>query len=186
MAELQDWSGAYKLSQLSRERANACNGKSILYMLALRAFGIRSRIVTLYATATAGIPVWSHASVDVRVDGKWVALDPTFNVALKAGDGTHLSWTAAVQKLRKGEPVIPDQDGKVLLRGQTLEAYRDRYGGNLQLLAEYALLGPWENGEAESLNPGWDGKIRYIDGSEFDAWNSLNSSFYKRIAGRAD
>jgi hypothetical protein len=42
--ELRDWDTAYRVSNIERSRANACNGRSILYMIALRAFGISSRI----------------------------------------------------------------------------------------------------------------------------------------------
>jgi hypothetical protein len=183
-ADLDNWSEAYRLSHITRERSNACNGKSILYMLALRAFGIQSRMVAFYATEVAGIPVWSHASVDVLIDGRWIAMDPTFNVALKDGSGMYLSWTAAVMRVREGAPVIPHSDGKTLLRGYTLGDYSKTYGADLQVLSKFVLLGPWDKGDAESLNPDWDGKIRYIDGAVFDAWGSLNSDFYKRVAGR--
>jgi hypothetical protein len=181
-AEMASWSNAYKLSNLFRSRSNACNGKSVLYMLALRAFGIPSRMVAFYASATAGIPVWSHASVDVFIGGEWVAMDPTFNVAMKDGGGSHLSWTGAVDRLRKGGLVVPHSDGMTVLKGQSLSNY-EMTVGDLKELVELVLLGPWEQGDAVSLNPGWDGKIRYIDGSEFDAWGSITGDFYRRIAG---
>ena len=183
-SELADWSNAYKLSNLFRSRSNACNGKSILYMLALRAFGIPSRMVAFYASPAAGIPVWSHASVDVLVDDNWVAMDPTFNVAMKDSGGLHLSWTEAVERMRKGDLVVPHSDGKTVLRGQSISNYEASVG-DLKELVELVLLGPWERGDAISLNPDWDGKVRYIDGSEFDAWGSLTGEFYKLIVGTA-
>jgi transglutaminase superfamily protein len=180
-SELRDWATAYRLSNIERTRANACNGKSVLYMIALRAFGISSRMVALYATATDPRPVWTHAAVDVRVDGEWVGMDPTYNFSLKNEGGERISWRDAVQLYRDDSAVVIDTDGKPTIKGQALSDI-DWYGADFRNLAAFALLGPWSGGEAENITPGWDGKVKTPDGSAFDAWSSITETFYKDIA----
>ena len=174
--ELDDWSRFYTASILERTRGNRCNGKAILYLLALRAFGIEARMVALYGSDKADKEVPSHAVVDVRVDGRWIALDPTYDVSFRDQQGHYLGWEAVIGRLREGKVVVLDHDGMPTLSRPGQLAYEDH--------ADFALLGPWQGGAARSLNPAWDGKIRYADGTVFDAWASIKSDPYMSIAAQ--
>jgi len=182
-ADLSDWGNAYRSSFVTRTRANSCNGLAILYMLSLRSFGITSRIVTLYAKNQVSLIASSHATVDVLIDGKWVAMDPTFNVSLRDEASQHISWREAIERYRSGKVVQVADDGKPRIETK-FSYYFDRLmDSSFKSLAKFAFLGPYPGGKAESLNPEWDGKIHYIDGRTWDAWASVDGSFYKNIAG---
>jgi hypothetical protein len=181
-AELNDWANAYRLSHLTRERANACNGKAILFMIALRAFGIKSRIVTMYATKEAGLPVYSHAAVDVFADGNWIAMDPTFNHVLKNERGEYISWREAVERYRKNKTVEITTDGLPSIKDDYFYLFERVLNRTYRDYTKFVLLGPSADAPYENLTSEWDGKIRYIDGTEFDAIASVNSHIYRMIA----
>lgn len=172
--ELADWSHAYDVSILERERGNRCNGKALLYMAALQAYGIDSRMVALYAGKFIDQTVYSHAAVDVRIDGRWVALDPTYDLSYKNEQGQFMSWEEVVMALRAGKNVVADHDGMVTLTTPKPIDLAQR--------VKYVVFSPWSGGPALSLNPEWDGKITYPDGKVFDAWNNINNSLYQQFA----
>ena len=174
--EFSDWSRFYTASILEQTRGNRCNGKVILYLLALRAFGIQARMVALYGSDKADKGVLSHALVDVRIDGRWIALDPTYDVSFRDQKGGYLGLEAVVQRLRAHEAVLLDHDNKPTIGHLGQLAYED--------YANFALLGPWQGGAARSLNPAWDGNIHYANGTVFDAWASINGDPYKIIAAQ--
>lgn len=180
--ELSEPTRAYRLSFLENVRANACGGKAILYIAALREYGIDARVIHLYSNKSVGTIVQSHASVDVKIGDTWIAMDPTFNVSLKSGDGTLLSWVEAVDHLRGGKKVFLRSNGKKVLPHRSFEVTQANSGHSLEYLARYALAGPWRGGKAKNLTPDWDGKIEYLTGDTFDAWGSISSQFYQALA----
>ena len=181
-AELSDAAAAYRMSVLEDTRSNACNGKAILFIAALREYGIDARIVQLYSAKEVGTMVWSHASVDVKIGDKWLAMDPTYNVSLVGASGVALSWSEAVERKRTGKFVLPHTDGKLVMPGRSFSDAVRRQGYRFEDLAKYVLLGPWRGGPAENLTPGWDGKIKYLTGETFDAWASISAQFYQALA----
>jgi hypothetical protein len=73
---------------VSREEAVSCQGAAWLYRDVLNAFGVEAREVSLFSRT-----YWqNHASVEVRLDGRWVVMDPTFNVAFTNDAGRLLSY----------------------------------------------------------------------------------------------
>lgn len=182
-SDLSSWGEAYRKSILTRVRANACNGLSILYMLALRAFEIPSRIVTMYAEKhVSALQVASHASVDVLIEGKWLAMDPTFNLSLTDEMHKPISWREAIERYRSDKLVLQSTDGMVRLKNNPVNYFETVMNSTFEDVSNYALLGPFPGGSVESMNPEWDGKITYLDGSQFDAGGSVESEFYRRIS----
>jgi len=81
-----NWSNLFKLYVDAVTGSSAgylCGGLSFFYRILLEAFGIPSRYVELLTSI--GEKYDSHASVEVFIDGKWVASDPTFNLMIKSG-----------------------------------------------------------------------------------------------------
>jgi hypothetical protein len=182
--DLSKWDDAYRMSVLTRTRANACNGLAILYMLALKSFGIPSRIVTMYAeTRVTSLQVASHASVDVLINGKWLAMDPTFNLSLADDYHRPISWREAVERYRAGKIVLQSMDGMTRLQNNPFNYFVAVMNSTFESVSPFALFGPYPGGIFESMNPEWDGKITYIDGSQFDARASVDGAFYRKIAG---
>jgi hypothetical protein len=73
---------------VSREEAVSCQGAAWLYRDLLNAFGVQAREVSLFSRT-----YWqNHASVEVRLGGRWVVMDPTFNVAFTDDAGRLLSY----------------------------------------------------------------------------------------------
>ncbi|HVK12470.1 MAG TPA: transglutaminase domain-containing protein [Gemmataceae bacterium] len=81
---------------VSREEAVMCQGAAWLYRDLLNAFGIEAREVSLFSRT-----YWeNHASVEVRLDGRWVVMDPTFNVAFTDDTGRLLSFAELAKRRR--------------------------------------------------------------------------------------
>jgi hypothetical protein len=98
--------GAYKrllLSVLIQQEPLLCGGMQILYTDVLAAFGLQARYVALFAADN----FHNHASVEVLLNGKWVALDPTFNVSFVGQHGQRLSFA----DIQAGVPFTISRDG---------------------------------------------------------------------------
>lgn|SRR3990167_1891645 len=65
-----------------------CGGMAILYLYALEAMGIPARYIGLYGAIDYSM---SHATVEVYIDGHWIASDPHYDVSYVQGDN-YLSY----------------------------------------------------------------------------------------------
>lgn len=183
-SDFSNWVEVYRASLVTRSKANECNGLAILYIVALRAYGIPARLVALYSSRVAAAPVWSHASVSVRLNGSWVAMDPTMNVSLRDDAGRLLSWREALARAKQGKLVKPQTDSEPVKSDRRWESVVSQYGYRLQDFADQALLGPWSRGPAENISMiPWDGKIEFLGSAQpWDAWASISGDFHERLA----
>jgi Transglutaminase-like superfamily len=182
-AEIIEIGEAYRKAILERDRSNLCNGKAILFMAALRSFGIKSRMVALYRDIQdAPTPAFTHASVDVLIGGQWIALDPYFNLSFRAADGAYLGWTEVVKRVRANLLVVHSSDGFAHFKTQTISAYENEYGSPFVSLLRHVILTPTADSDIVSLNPEWDGILRYRNGETFDAYASARWPFFKELA----
>ncbi len=181
--ELMDSTTVYRRSLVTRERSNVCQGLAILYMLALKAHGIDSRQVQMFGSAIAWTTVWSHSSVDVWLDGVWVAMDPYFNISMRDGAGRPLSWSQALALAKAREPVVPFSDGQAIKAQLSWSAVREQYGYRLEELGDRLILGPSPRSELE-VSGTWDGRIEYVGGQVYDARASANHIIFQRLAQR--
>lgn len=163
------------LSLFDDEYGHACGGLTITYMAALKAFGIKARYVGLFQVVDdAPRPVNSHASVEAFIDGRWIAMDPTFNVSIKQ-NGRHVGWTEAKADLTS---VSFDSDGYSLLPRRTI----NEYPVPVSELIRFMIFGPSLNTEIVTL-PQWNGVITYADGAPFDQRHSLVAgAVYAKLA----
>lgn len=67
-----------------------CGGFALAVFDSLRAFGYKTRMVQLF---TNGVD--NHIANEVEIDGKWIALDSTFNVVFKNAAGNLMSYQEA-------------------------------------------------------------------------------------------
>jgi hypothetical protein len=139
-----------------------CQGLAFIYIITLKAFQIESRYVGLFEkTASEGI-LNSHATVDVWINGRWVAIDPTFNMTLRDSSGDFISWEQAREiYLSGGSFEFRDEGAKP---GRTLPEYYSTHGGIGEFLRvlNYAVFSLAHDG-TKILPPGWDGKIYLPD-----------------------
>lgn len=159
-----------------------CGGLSITYMTILKAFDIPSRYVGMFRRATdAPNPVTSHASVDVYIDGHWVAMDPTFNFSIEL-DGRRLSWEEYRHVLKQDVSVSLSNDGYALLPDRIAQ----NYPVPLEQFTNYMIFGLSSIPEATvtTVPNSWDGIVRYADGTQFNQKKLLlgHGSIYMKLA----
>jgi Transglutaminase-like superfamily len=113
---------------VSREEGVSCQGAAWLYRDLLNAFGIRAREVSLFSPN----PAVNHASVEVRAGGRWIVMDPTFNVSFTDGSERRLSYQA-MRHLRRW---TIQYDGMVARHGWVIDVAAP-YARYLQPYARY-------------------------------------------------
>jgi hypothetical protein len=164
-----DLDRAVYLELLDSNYGDICGGLTIIYMAALKAFGIRSRYVGLFKeVVNVPDPVVSHATVEVQIDGKWVAEDPTFNFSIFSG-GRRIGWEEARDLVLSGHPITFQSDGYPLLPGRSVYEYPDPLTEALQFMIFSPIGGEGESlADVKTVPDVWDGKILYSDGRVFD------------------
>ena len=100
----------------------SCQGKSVTYRIILAAFGFRERSISMFASRrkAKGKALISHATADVFVDGRWEAMDPTFNVSFWHA-GKPLSWVQVRSIWQHGGEVVSKTDGMKAYSSVTFE-----------------------------------------------------------------
>lgn len=155
--------------------ATLCGGYSQLFVFMLEARGINARRVGMWAATdenalTEATQLDGHVSVEVFLDGSWIAMDPTFNITLRDEHGDAIGWREARFRYLTGRDVVPDTDGNLMLPDE--KAAKDplileEYYIPLAELIENLTVGPGERGE-KVINIGWDGYIHYASGDVLD------------------
>lgn len=79
----------YLLNSVESGHGAVCSEMSVLYRNVLSAVGIRSRIISLSRNMFDAYD--SHETVEVFLSGKWVVMDPTFNISFSDARGQFLS-----------------------------------------------------------------------------------------------
>ncbi len=93
----------YVFAAVLRYERVICGGYSILYYDLLRAFGLPVRIVSLFAANGHN----NHASNEVFLGGKWIVMDPTYNISLRTANGQYLGYGEAA-----AVPFVFEHNGK--------------------------------------------------------------------------
>jgi hypothetical protein len=141
-----------------------CGGLSYLYTIALKSFGIESRFIGLYAeTENASFPVESHASVEVLIDGKWIALDPTYAFSIFY-ESKRIGWREA-----RG----------IMLSGGEVEYRHDGVEPKIPV-TDFSRVVQNIITPGETLPREWDGVIRYANGRTEDV--TRFGGVYERIS----
>jgi len=83
----QDAYGRFLQAIVSRKEGVLCQGMAWLYRDLLEAFGIAGREVSMFAKNG-----WTHASVEVSINGRWIVMDPTYRASFTDQNGNYLSY----------------------------------------------------------------------------------------------
>lgn len=155
----------YRRAIMDPAFGHICGGLQKLYMAALKAHGIRSRRVSMFVTVSdATDPLHSHATVDVFLDGRWIAMDPTYNFSLRH-DGQQIGWLDAADLLESGHRVSVETEGHQILERYATLHLTEPLGGSKNFLTaflNYITIGPY-------MRPAtWDGYVRFKDGRTID------------------
>jgi hypothetical protein len=110
----------YRRSLYNPEHGHICGGLAQMYMLVCEAFGIPSRYAGLFAGTGEGDG--SHASVEVFLKGKWVAMDPTFNVAFKEGNA-YIGYERLRELFEAGKPCTFTSGGMEIFPDRAIQNY---------------------------------------------------------------
>lgn len=168
---------AWKTSTKGRA-GHVCGGLSILYMQALKAFGLQSRQIGMFASVNEKeAPLDSHVSVDVFADGRWVAMDPTFNISLRGADGRPLSWEEARAEMLAKRGVDATDNGQGVKKKRSVA----RYYIGLDELVRYMVVGIAPEIEKPRPLDGWDCRLSYKERPDYDYCGSAASGTYRLI-----
>jgi len=97
---------------LERKRAD-CTGYATLFTALARAAGLPARTVAGMAYTSDPAPAFAlHAWSEVRIDGRWQSVDPTFGQ--RPADGTHVRFPTAPADQLDLALALPDLEVEVL------------------------------------------------------------------------
>ncbi|KQW22556.1 hypothetical protein ASC80_04105 [Afipia sp. Root123D2] len=183
-----DLDDSYRKTLLDPTCSHYCGGLTIEYLAALKAFGIPARKIGIYPKVNDLPEVAdSHASVGSLISGKWIALDPTFNISIKNTNGERIGWLDAGKLANKGMAVSFDADGFKQKQGRSLAAYLAKAGLTFRDLTQYLNTSPYWDGAvampATKYPADWDGILHYADGTAFDAVRTDSQAIYTLLAG---
>jgi Transglutaminase-like superfamily len=167
-----DLADAYRKSMLDPTYGHMCAGRSIVYLISLRAFGVPARKVGM-VLAAAGLSdaktLSSHASVEVLVDGQWIAQDPTFNFSLADSDGRAIGWVEAAKIVKDGKDIVHRLDGFDVSSEHSIETYGKQTGLTLKSFLGFVNTSPHWDGTSTRAGikfpDGWDGHLRFTNGT---------------------
>ncbi len=77
------------LKAVEAGKATLCGGMAAIFQHVLAAVGMQSRTVLLQSSIFN--PYDAHTTVEVKLNGKWVIMDPTFHVTFTGPEGNWLS-----------------------------------------------------------------------------------------------
>lgn len=183
----RDLDSAVYLAVFDDDYGHICRGLVNTYLTILRAFDIPARNIGIYNNATdAPNPVTSHASVEVFINGEWVAMDPTFNFSVHDSAGRRIGWQEARRAIQAGKPIRFDDDGYGTLPKRSLMEYAKGNIANFTSTMNYLTFGPalvaGKRIAAQKLPPQWDGVVRYRNGRKADVEASASSWVYEALA----
>lgn len=183
-----DFFEAYQRAVINPEEGHICGGLSIAYLILLEAFGIPGRYVGIFeGTQNVPISINSHASVDVFLGGRWVALDPTFNVSFQDENGHRLGWIDVRERYLANRHMTISTDGFKIVPDRDIK----KYPVSMKNLVRNLVALPARAGFGDSLvmhgliilPTDWDGVIRYSNGEEYDTKSNANEgSLYYRLS----
>jgi hypothetical protein len=172
---------SFRSAVLDRGAGHLCGGIALTYMMALEAFGIPARYVGLHASPSADAD--NHVSVEYLDGGRWIASDPTFDVAFVA-EGRRLGWLEVRERLLSGAPVAVSTGGYRVAPGRRIESYYAPLEKLVAYLVVYADLngdGLLEPNEVATAPASWDGTL---EGGHQPRWKHAPSGVYRVLGSR--
>lgn len=158
----------YQSAVVSGTTSYSCQGLNLIFRAMLTAFGIPNRTVQFYAEKEQhpGQIVVSHSTADVLIEGKWEAIDATFNFHLEDAGGRRLNWEEAYGLRKQGKPfsVVSDNGSRASDPLAAAGVVLDRDLNYLAIIGREIVLRPED----------WDGTYRIVGQLH---WNVAKDSF---------
>lgn len=181
-----DFYGEYAACVRDRVYGHECQGRSTLFLIACKAFGIQARYVGLWSAITnLGASTFVHASAEVFINGKWIGMDAHYNRSLKNANGERIGYREA-QLILKDEGIVNlDYDGYVGIPNLTPEHYlQNVYSMTFKQLMSYILVGVHGGSLSAvpyAMNGSWNGQLHYAGGTMFDALAMAQAPHYMAL-----
>jgi hypothetical protein len=181
-----DLTAEYACTVYKQTYGHECQGRTYLYLAALKAFGIDARCVGMWEETTAlTSSSVTHSVVDVKIGGQFVGMDVHFNHSIKNAAGQRISYEQAQGILGAGGQVLLDHDGFAPLPNLTLQHYLDFvYLKTLPDMMRYIAVGISSGVTTASIyamQGGWNGILNYADGSSTDARVMMQGPVYQSL-----
>lgn len=159
----------------------ACGGRALLFLTLLQELGIEARYVGMFEQVIDhDLAPRSHASVDLKIDGRWQAFDPHYNVSfIDPATRGSLGWQDIHARVQSSLPVQVTTEGYNQDHFLNTDHMTTYYA--VDQVCQYMVLGPSFN-ETPALLGNWDGKLRYTSGAEFDTLAMVNAPHYALLA----
>lgn len=143
-------------------------GMAGLYAVALTAFDIPNRAVSLFS----GVDPYESGSNsnEVYVDGRWMAMDATFDAEFQNAAGQSLSWAEIRETCGDGDINHVYGMGSPLEGRSSIETSAFVICDMTQVIA----YSPSNLTEFETLPNSWDGTISYSNGTDFSVGPQLS------------
>ena len=178
----------YRKSVLDPTYGHMCGGRTIVYLIALRAFDLTARKAGIYPRV-AGIAkdmAASHASVEVLIDGRWLAQDPSFNFSLTDRSGRPIGWVEAAKLLKRGETIFHPTDGYAIWGQRSVEHFEGATGRVLRDLIVHVNTSPYWDGTstqaATKFPEEWDGNLRFSSGRVAAVFSDDSKNIYELLS----
>jgi len=139
---------------LAGEWRHSCAGMSFTFQTVMFAFGIKTRYVGL---ADGVYAVRTHAVAEIEIDGKWIAVDTTYNNTYVDQSGNYLSFREMREMRDRGETFVVEMNGQAPV--DIWNPVESDVGMNtyLNLLAEFPAF---DQPQVESYLPAtWNGWV---------------------------
>jgi hypothetical protein len=184
-----DLADTFRKSLLDPTYGHMCGGRAIQYLVALRAFGLSARKAAIYPKVVElvnpAMPT-SHASVEVLIDGRWVAQDPTFNISLIDNSGTAIGWLEAARLVKIGEKIRFGTDGFPTQANRALDDFTKRNGVSLNDLTVHVNTSPfWDGTKSQNgikFPLDWDGHLRFTNGHDIPVFENDATGIHDLLA----
>jgi len=159
-----NFASTFKIATIQKDVGLLCGGLSLLFMAALESLGIPSRFVGILSSTE--VPYDSHATVEIYIDGQWIASDPTFNVMYER-NGSFLSYSDVYESLKRGQQFLITTNGYEVAANRGIENYYITH----EDLFQYMYIHPRSTQVATTANlvrhkpDWWNGSVTLQDGS---------------------
>lgn len=168
----------------NQEYGHICGGMAWMLITGLESVGLPARYVGLFSGTDESIKNYAnHASVEVWIDGKFMAIDPTFNVTFTDSKGKFVSWIEIAELNKKNEK-FNILRGKTIFKGRDLLEYHVPIRQVLNFVAVQPLRVDGSEFDAIFFPTDWTGIIKGKGdkGKSFDIHETL--AFYKDYVGK--
>lgn len=159
-----NFASTFKTATIQQEFGLLCGGLSLLYMAALESLDIPSRFVGILSSTE--VPYDSHATVEIFIDGQWIASDPTFNI-MYMKNGRYLSYKDVYESLKSGKEFSISSNGYEIQSDRSIQNYYITQ----EELFQFVYIHPGFTNEDRTPNQvshlpeWWDGHVTLQDGN---------------------